>query len=106
MKTEIRFVNGAVSRELAHHVQRRIQFSLDRLAHGIHRVDVSFQDENGPRGGVDQRCLIQVRLRGQQRPLVGGALAACPREASSVALRRVRARVAKRLGASRGRALR
>jgi putative sigma-54 modulation protein len=42
-------------------VERRVRFALDRQDHRIRSVRVRLEDLNGPRGGVDKRCMIQVR---------------------------------------------
>mgnify|MGYP001028438236 CR=1 FL=1 len=44
-------------------VIRRIHFALARFADRIARVNVRLTDENGPRGGIDHRCLVEVDLR-------------------------------------------
>ena len=44
-------------------VTRRIQFALARFADRISKVTVRVTDENGPRGGIDHRCLVEVDLR-------------------------------------------
>lgn len=49
---------------LYNHVQNRLGFTLSRGASRVRRVEVRLSDINGPRGGVDKRCLIEVRLDG------------------------------------------
>ena len=51
---------------LEQHVRKRLGFSLARGTSQIRRVDVSLSDLNGPRGGIDMRCLVKVRLYGLQ----------------------------------------
>jgi ribosomal subunit interface protein len=46
------------------HVQDRLQFTFSRVAGRVRRVLVTLSDINGPRGGIDKRCLIEVRLDG------------------------------------------
>ena len=55
---------------LREHVRRRLGFSLARGNSHISRVDVSLSDINGPRGGIDKRCLVKVRLEGLQLVVV------------------------------------
>jgi ribosome-associated translation inhibitor RaiA len=52
------------------HVRKRFGFTLGRGAVQIRRVDVTLSDLNGPRGGVDKRCCVQVRLDGLQPVVV------------------------------------
>lgn len=47
---------------LRDYTQRRLAFGLGRSAHQVSRVAVLLADINGPRGGVDKRCRIRVRL--------------------------------------------
>ena len=49
-----------ISETLRAYVERRLRFALGRLSHRIVRVHVWLTDLNGPRGGVDKRCRIEV----------------------------------------------
>ena len=49
---------------LRNHVHNRLGFTLSRGASRVRRVEVKLSDVNGPRGGVDKRCLIEIRLDG------------------------------------------
>lgn len=44
-------------------LERRIVFAVDRFADRIRRMDVTFEDVNGPRGGVDVKCHVHLVLR-------------------------------------------
>lgn len=45
------------------YVTRRLYFALGRFAPQIASVTAWLGDSNGPRGGVDKRCRIVVKLR-------------------------------------------
>lgn len=44
-------------------IERRFRFRLDRFSSRIGRVKVRITDLNGPRGGADKVCGIDIRLR-------------------------------------------
>lgn len=52
----------SITHAIREHVEKRIRFALSRIGHRLKRVDVRLSDLNGPRGGVDKRCLIEVRI--------------------------------------------
>ena len=62
MNLEIRGEKYAVSEELQTHIERRLRFALGRFDGRIGRVTVRISDVNGPRGGIDKRCRIEVSL--------------------------------------------
>ena len=41
--------------------QGRVRFVLRRLGAVVPRAKVKFTDVNGPRGGVDKHCLLEVK---------------------------------------------
>jgi putative sigma-54 modulation protein len=51
-------------------IQGMMQAGLARLARRILRVGVRLADQNGPRGGEDISCLVEVRLRPRGRLFV------------------------------------
>lgn len=55
--------------ELLIHAQRRLSFALSRFSARIRHVRVLLSDENGPRGGVDKACRLEIALahRGRLR---------------------------------------
>ena len=52
----------SVTSAIREHVDKRIRFALSRIGHRLRRIDVRLSDLNGPRGGMDKRCLIEVRI--------------------------------------------
>ena len=47
---------------LREYIERRVYFALSRFSPRIARVSVTVEDVNGPRGGIDKRCRILVKL--------------------------------------------
>ena len=43
---------------------RRVRFGLRRLGWLVPRADVQMSDVNGPRGGIDKRCQVELRTDG------------------------------------------
>ena len=53
-----------VSEGLHDFITRRLHFVLGRFAPEVERVTARVADVNGPRGGMDKRCRMDVKLRG------------------------------------------
>ncbi len=51
-----------VSDKLVDHVHSKLGARLGKYARNIDRVSVRFSDLNGPRGGVDTECRVQVTM--------------------------------------------
>lgn len=47
-------------------IKQRFEEGLERYASLLDNVLVRLRDENGPRGGRDQACLVQVSMRNGQ----------------------------------------
>ena len=62
MALELRVRNGESTPEVRDYVERRLGFALGRFGGRVGRVTVSLDYLNGPRGGIDQRCRIDVSL--------------------------------------------
>lgn len=50
--------------ELRDLTERRVRFVLRRLGWLVPRAEVQMSDVNGPRGGVDKRCQVELRTDG------------------------------------------
>jgi|GEM_PF-885022 len=62
MQFDIQSLDFPNTAALASHTRRRLDFGLTRHADRIARVVVRLGDENGPRGGLDKFCRLQVSL--------------------------------------------
>lgn len=50
--------------ELRDVTERRVRFALRRLGMLVPRAEVRMSDVNGPRGGIDKRCQVELRTLG------------------------------------------
>ena len=48
------------------HTERRLQFAIEWASDEVRTVKVRFSDINGPRGGHDKCCTIQIPIAGQR----------------------------------------
>ncbi len=55
---ESRDADGSQMRELS---VERVRFALRRLTALVPHAKVQFSDVNGPRGGVDKRCQVELK---------------------------------------------
>ena len=62
MRIDIQGLGFPLSAALLDHTRRRLRFALTRSGDRIKRVVVRLGDTNGPRGGEDKFCKIQVVL--------------------------------------------
>jgi putative sigma-54 modulation protein len=62
MQIDIQARNFPLTNPLRGHVERRLGFALSTRDDHIQRVMVRLSDINGPRGGADKCCHIQVVL--------------------------------------------
>lgn len=58
---ESRDVHADHLRELA---ERRARFAMRRLSWLVPRARIQLSDLNGPRGGLDKRCRVEVKTQG------------------------------------------
>jgi len=60
MQMNIQARNFTLTESLRNHIQRRLGFALSSRDDHIQRIKVRLSDINGPRGGADKRCHIQL----------------------------------------------
>lgn len=61
MKVEVRFRALDPSEPLREYVLRAVHFHLSRFGGELSSVSARIGDVNGPKGGIDKRCQLQVR---------------------------------------------
>jgi len=56
--------------ELRDLTERRVHFVLRRLGWLVRRAEVQMSDVNGPRGAIDKRCQVELRIDGSASVVV------------------------------------
>lgn len=64
MNYVIKTTNFSLTDALRDHAERRLRFALTFCDDRIHQIVMKLSDINGPRGGVDKCCQMQVVLDG------------------------------------------
>ena len=64
MQIQIHADDFDLTEGLRNHIAKRLAYALNHGRDLVSRIVVRLSDVNGPRGGVDKRCGIEVRLKG------------------------------------------
>lgn len=64
MKIDIQCRGFELTEELRDYTKKRLAYNLYSGNAYIQRVIVRLSDINGPRGGEDKRCCLEIRLKG------------------------------------------
>lgn len=72
MRITIQGLGFPLTAPLLDYTERRLRFALTRTSARIKRVVVRLGDRNGPRGGEDKFCRIEVVLDGALAVLIEG----------------------------------
>ena len=92
MHLRVQARNAEISQTFEEWIERRLWFALAKFGRRICRITASLADINGPRGGVDQRCLVEVLL------LPSGRIEAEATDAdAALAVSRATSRISRRL---------
>ena len=62
MRIDVQGLGFPLTAALLNHTERRLRFALTRTSDRIRRVVVRLGDANGPRGGEDKFCRMQIHL--------------------------------------------
>lgn len=102
MQLTIQLPQGEEAETLHAYAERALRFALTRFAGAVSAIRLRMVDENGPRGGADQRCRVEVALREGGAVNVEG-VDADPRTAIDRVAARAARTVARRLSRARTR---
>jgi len=72
MKIDITMQQTCSDNNISCHVARRVRFALSRFGTSIQIIKVRVTDINGPKGGVDTRCVASVKLASAGEVVVQG----------------------------------
>lgn len=64
MNIHIQAQGFALTDSLREHTERRLRFALGWADDRLRQISVRLSDENGPHGGEDKRCRIQLTFPG------------------------------------------
>ncbi len=64
MQIDIHSLDSGLPQGIREWTESRLLFALGQFDTRVRAVKVRLRDENGPKGGMDQRCLMEARLLG------------------------------------------
>lgn len=64
MRIDIHSSKFALTDSLRSHIERRVQFALSWAYHKLPHIHLRLDDVNGPKGGLDKVCRIQIPVAG------------------------------------------
>ncbi len=70
MQIQIQARGFTLTPGLISHIEHRLLRSLAHIRDDIKKVAVRISDINGPRHGIDKRCIVQVSLHGHKEVVV------------------------------------
>jgi hypothetical protein len=62
MEIEIRFLGMEPSESLKDHALARAHAHFSRFGHDVRKLVVRINDVNGPKGGIDKRCVVTAMV--------------------------------------------
>jgi len=101
MKLHIKSGNAELSDAMREWTERRIAFALGQFGDKLRNVNVVLSDLNGPKGGLDQRCLLTADIVGATKTLTAEVCDTDPYAAVSRAADRMGRRIRDQLDRSR-----
>jgi ribosome-associated translation inhibitor RaiA len=93
MKIQVNTQNVLLADWMRELMEQRIQRVLGRFTHRVEKAIVTFEDLNGPRGGLDTQCRLRLLLRPRGEvnvSAVGASVYMALRDAAQRAKRRLK----------------
>ncbi len=72
MKIDVTMNQTCSDNTISCQMVRRVRFALSRFGTAIQIITVRITDINGPKGGVDTRCVVSVKLASGREVVVRG----------------------------------
>lgn len=66
MRIEIHTSKFSLTQSLREHIERRTQFTLSWAHQKLQKITLRLDDINGPKGGTDKSCRIQIPIAGSK----------------------------------------
>ena len=70
MQFDIQARGFSLTAGILNHTEQKMQFALQRNDSFITRTRIKLADVNGPRGGVDKKCQIELKLAGEKNIVI------------------------------------
>jgi ribosome-associated translation inhibitor RaiA len=70
MQTDIHGLDFSLTMPIKQHTNHRLHSVLERYSERVKRVVVRMGDNNGPRGGEDKYCVMQIYLKDAKPVLI------------------------------------
>ena len=70
MQLNIQARGFALTDALRNYTEKRLKFAVARDDNVVMRVHIRLADINGPRGGVDKRCQVELALAGHSNIVI------------------------------------
>lgn len=72
MKIDVTMQQACSDNEISCQVARRVRFALSRFGSAIRIIIIRITDVNGPKGGLDTRCVVSVKFASAGEVVVQG----------------------------------
>ncbi|MEM9189238.1 MAG: HPF/RaiA family ribosome-associated protein [Myxococcota bacterium] len=96
MRIEVRARDFSVTEAISSYATERVRLSLSRFRPRVTRVTVRLANDQGPRGSLEKRCVVELRLT-HLEPIAVSAVEASGYEAIDSAMQKAERAASRRL---------